>query len=202
MTAWPRSQLIPELVSPLTRRLHRRLRVYPESRHAVVPLLQERTWYVLSFLCSSTLFSASELQACCILLPVMRFASVLQALSPSEDGVGVLLVAHDPSKTFPLQKLQPRHRSCRSLLLFLQPTASGQHSRCSKAPRPSFRAFTPLRESVSSSARFQVLSVRFFHGLLDTDCAVVSAPRGGPKSALDPNKLVSRSTRLALRSSW
>lgn len=178
------------------------MRVAAESLHAVVPLLPERTGYVLSFLCSSTLFSASELQACCILLPVIRFASVLRLFLRPKTAWELRLVAHDPSKTFPLQKLQPRHRSCRSLLLFLQLTASGQHSCFSKDTRLSFRAFTPLGESVSSSARFQVLSDRFFHGLLDTDRAVVSSPEGGPKPALDSNKLVSCSARLALRSSW
>lgn len=202
MNCWPRSQLFPELVSPLACSSLQRLRAFAKSRHAVVSLLPERTGYVLSFLCSSTLFSASELQACCILLPVIRFASVLLALCPFENGARVLLVAHDPSKTFPLQKLKPRLRSSRSLLLFLQMTADGPHSQLSKELRLNFRAFTPLGESVSFGTRFQVPSDRFFHGLLDTDCAVVSAPKGGPKPACFPNELVPRSARLAPRSFW
>lgn len=94
--------------------------VNAEARHAVVPLLPESSWYVLGFLNPSTLYSASELQACCILLPVIRFASVLPRFFRPKTCSVPRPVAHDPSKTFPLQKLQPRLRSCCSLLLSLQ----------------------------------------------------------------------------------
>lgn len=174
--------------------------VNAEARRAVVSLLPERTRYVLSFLNSSTLFSASELQACCILLPVIRFASVLLLSLRPKTAVEQRLVAHDPSKTFPLQKLQPRLRSCRSLLLFLQLPADGSHSHIPKDVCPSFRALTPLGESVSSCARFQVHSDRFFHGLLDTDLNAVSSPRACPKSSLGTNELAPNPTRPASRS--
>lgn len=45
----------------------------------------------------------------------------------------------------------------------------GLHSHLSKGVCLNFRALTPLGESVSSCTRFQMHSVRFFHGLLNTE---------------------------------
>lgn len=102
-------------------------------------------------LTTMTAFSTPRLQACCILLPVLRFVAFglpFRSASLESDASfpGRFLATQDPSELFPHEQPSPRHRGCCLLVV-----AAGQLS----LVRSELRFQNPYARAVSDLGRLQ-----------------------------------------------